>query len=97
MKDIILTSDIQIANGDLVVDISDIQHVEHILQAVPGQYYQNPTIGYGVNRKLNGRFDANIETQNLKKALSMDDILVNNISIIPSGSNFAVSVKIKPK
>ena len=98
MNDIIITDDIQILNGDLLVDISDIQNVEFILKSNLGQFYQYPDIGYGVNKRLNGKFDQQNETQNIKKALSKDGIEVSSVSIIqPTGDNIKVDVKFKRK
>ena len=47
-KDIFLTNDdITINNGDFVIRASDQQHIENILKASPGNYYQYPLIGLG--------------------------------------------------
>jgi hypothetical protein len=97
MKDIIITTDIQIISGDLMVEISDIQHVEHILKANLGQFYQYPDIGYGINKKLNGTFNPQSETANIKKALDNDSIQADQININASGDNFQVDVKFKRK
>ena len=94
-KDIIFTDDINISNGDLVVDISDIQHVEHIIKSNTGQYYQYPSLGYGVNAKLNGSFNAQQETTLMKQQIESDNNTVSKIDIIPNQSNFSVDVKFK--
>ena len=52
VKDIILNDDIEILNGDLRVDDSDTQHIDHNLQAEKGQFYQWPKIGAGLNTNL---------------------------------------------
>ena len=50
VSDILLDSDndIVIVNGDLDVGLSDNMHIEHILRAKPGNFYQWPTLGVGV-------------------------------------------------
>lgn len=92
MQDIILTDDLNIQNGDVLVDISDIQHAEHILTANPGQYYQYLNIGYGVNKRLNGSFDTQIETSKIKQALALDNINVSTINITGSNNQFGVQI-----
>jgi 7,8-dihydro-6-hydroxymethylpterin-pyrophosphokinase len=47
-KDIIYTDDIEFLGGDLKVDTSDLQHVEHILIAFPGNYKASPWMGIGI-------------------------------------------------
>ena len=40
--------DVIIQNGDFFVDTSDQQHIQHLLKANKGQYYQWPLIGMGI-------------------------------------------------
>lgn len=53
-KDILLTedNDLRIENGDFVVGFADMQHVDHILKAHPGEYKEHPQIGVGVQKYL---------------------------------------------
>lgn len=44
-KDIIYTDDMEFLGGDLKVDTSDLQHIEHILIAFPGNYKASPWLG----------------------------------------------------
>ena len=49
-QDILLDSnnDLQLYNGDFVIDNSDQQHVEHIVHAQKGEYKNYPITGFGV-------------------------------------------------
>ena len=49
-QDILLDSnnDLQLYNGDFVIDNSDQQHVEHIVHAQKGEYKNSPITGFGV-------------------------------------------------
>lgn len=49
--------DLLINNGDFVMAQSDIQHVRHIIEAEQGNYKQQPLIGVGVRKMINGTLD----------------------------------------
>ena len=51
-KDILLddTYNLQIQDGDFVIGDSQGQEVEQILMSAPGQWRQNPTIGFNIVR-----------------------------------------------
>jgi hypothetical protein len=51
-KDIIYNGDIEFLNGDLKVDTSDAQHIEHVLIAFPGNYKATPLLGVGIEDYL---------------------------------------------
>jgi hypothetical protein len=71
--DIILNEDIEVENGDFKIWFSDQQHINHILQAEPGQFYQYPEIGYGMNKLVNANINTQSEKQKIKKALEEDN------------------------
>ncbi|MCP3682143.1 MAG: hypothetical protein GY861_05570, partial [bacterium] len=83
MNDIIYTDTLQIANGDFVVADSKNQHTEHNLRANPGDYFQYPMLGAGINKKiLNSSIDEISMRKKIKRSLEMDkyklkDFLVN--------------------
>ncbi|HUH35147.1 MAG TPA: hypothetical protein VL022_04875 [Moheibacter sp.] len=53
MKDILLDDmDLQIENGDFVVDRSEAQEVENILMSFKGDFKSDPMVGVGIARKL---------------------------------------------
>ena len=66
VKDIILDEDIEFSNGDLRVDDSDTQHINHIMQAEKGQFYQYPRIGAGMNTNI---INANLSQIKLNKII----------------------------
>lgn len=47
-KDIIYNNDIEFENGDFKIGDSDLQHVEHVLRAYPGNYKASPWLGVGI-------------------------------------------------
>ena len=80
-KDILINEDIEIKNGDLVVGESDAQHIEHILRAKPGHFYQYPTLGIGVEDNIKGNISKQALRQSIKQNLESDNYRVNKIDI----------------
>lgn len=80
---------LQILNGDFLVKASDQMHIQHILRAYPGQYYENPLVGLGV-RDYQG---ASVNPQRLKQAiktqLKADNIITKVIEI---SEDFVVNI-----
>ena len=91
--DITFTDDIEIVNGDLDISYSDNQHVEHILEANPGQFYQYPDVGYGVYKRLNGSIDIPTEKKLIKQAIENDNYTMpsDGINIDPSTGKFDIN------
>ena len=72
-KDLITDAygDLIFVNGDIKIDESDTQHVEHILIADRGQFRQFPLIGVGISRYYHG----SVNKQQLKQStLQMSDL-----------------------
>ena len=48
-KDILIdeSNDLMIKNGDFVIGRSDVQHVDHLIMAFPGEYKEHAEIGLG--------------------------------------------------
>lgn len=42
--------DLKIENGDFLIGDSDMQHVDHILLAHPGEYKEYPQVGVGLSK-----------------------------------------------
>lgn len=80
--DIIFLDDLEISGGDISIGYSDDQHVEHILKANPGQYYQYPDVGYGIYNRLNGTIDVQTETKLIKQAIENDNYNMPSDGII---------------
>jgi len=81
VEDILINDDIAIKNGDLDVGDSDQQHIEHILRANPGQFYQFPTIGAGTNMLQHGNISEQDMRRIVKKNLEEDNYRVNKIEL----------------
>ena len=82
-KDIITdeTGDLLILNGDLKVDKSDSQHVEHIVFADKGQFRQFPLIGVGIMKTIHGSINPQKVKQQIKLQLESDGLNVRQINI----------------
>jgi hypothetical protein len=87
MTDILLnkTGDLDIQNGDIVIDYSDNQHQEHILLANKGDYKEFPELGVGINNMLN-EDDFLPFLIEAKKNLQYDGMRINNIKFEENGN-----------
>lgn len=83
MNDIILDTDneIQFLNGDFFVDKADNQHIQTMLQAQKGQFYESPLVGIGIANYLNGPFDRTILSKEIREQLQADGFNVKQIRI----------------
>jgi hypothetical protein len=81
-KDIqVVNDEVQIKNGDFYVNDSDQQHVEHILKANPGQFYQHPLIGVGVFRYTNASVNPSAVKQRIKLHLKSDNYRIDKLVV----------------
>ena len=86
---------IDTSTGDFAIEQSDDLHIESILLAKPGQYYEFPLLGYGIQDRLNGPFTKQIEKKAIRQALKRDNYNVNEL-IIGDGPTVVVdAVKTK--
>lgn len=85
-KDLIIdpTGDLVFINGDIKVDESDTQHVDHIVVADKGQFRQFPLIGVGILRMINGSPNRQELKQQIKLQLESDGYNVRQIAIDPN-------------
>jgi hypothetical protein len=81
-------NDISIRFGDWNFGESDAQHVQHIGQAEKGNYAQNPTVGVGAMRFLNGNTTPDEIARNYRLELERDGYQVNSIKV----KNQAISI-----
>ena len=81
VKDIVFSEDLEITGGDLKVAESDQQHVEHILKAQKGQYYQYPTLGIGIENNIKGSINKLELKREIRINLEKDNYNVNQIII----------------
>ena len=96
MIDIILDTDydITIEDGDFKLDESVQQEVECILKAKPGQYYQWPLLGVGIEqyRKKPINDTRDIE-QSIRVNLESDSILAKNLKVYKSVDNIGIDLQ----
>jgi hypothetical protein len=93
-KDIIFTDDLVISGGDLLVDNSDGQHIEHIFRADRGQFRQWPLVGVGLQKQDNGSTNPQELKQEAKLQLRADGYNVKGISIA-TGETLGIEVNAK--
>jgi len=93
--DILLTDseELQFLNGDFLFGVSDQQHVQHILKANKGHYYQNPLIGLGSVDLINGDIDRDFLKQQIKLQLKSDRYRPLTVDI---DSDFNVFINAEP-
>ena len=85
MRDLLLTDDLQIKNGDFAIGESDHQHTQHILIANKGEYKNFPALGVGIERMLNTEEPMEFLID-AKKNLEYDGMKVKNISFTEKGT-----------
>ncbi len=89
-EDILFNGDIAIKDGDLDIGPSDQQHIEHIFQAGPGQFFQFPTLGINITKDLLGPTHAAEKDQKVRENLIADNYRVDNVKI---EDNIVISVE----
>jgi hypothetical protein len=92
-KDLITDADgdLVFINGDVKIDESDTQHVEHILIADKGQFRQFPLIGVGILRFQNGSINKQALKQSVKLQLESDGYNVRQI-VVETNENLKIEV-----
>ena len=80
-KDFIINEDIEIANGDFVIEDSEQQHVQHILNAAPGNYYQYPTLGVDIQNEAGNNSSTEMIKRLIKKNLEDDNYKVTGLIV----------------
>lgn len=92
-KDLITDADgdLVFVNGDVKIDESDTQHVEHILIADKGQFRQFPLIGVGISRYYNGSVNKQALKQSVKLQLESDGYNVRQI-VVETNENLKIEV-----
>tara|TARA_R100001244_G_scaffold129327_1_gene100698 strand:- start:1349 stop:1657 length:309 start_codon:yes stop_codon:yes gene_type:complete len=73
--------DMTIENGDFKIIESDQQHIEHILKAQKGHFYEHPTLGAGIDDLLNSSETNARINQIITENLEQDDFVVKDILI----------------
>jgi len=98
VKDIMITDDgLQFKNGDLLIELSDNMHIQHILEANKGHYYQYPLMGAGMRNFIKSPMSALILKREIRVNLESDNMVVNNVNIKQSTDDFLVDIDAERK
>jgi len=81
--DLILDSnnDLIIENGDFAAKQSDDQHIQAMLQASKGQFYENPLFGYGITTKLNSPVRRSVEKRSIRQEAKNDNYNITYLTV----------------
>jgi len=91
VKDIRLdeNGDLLIKNGDFALNESDEAHIEHIITANKGYYFENPFVGVGIINEIKGATTSQELKQNIRRQLVLDNFAVKKIDI---SENYEISI-----
>jgi|SRR5690242_12705585 len=78
--------DLLIEDGDWVIGDSDMQHIEDILDAYPGEYRNAPLLGVYLQNAVNGPMDGTIR-KNIRLNLQSDNYNVKTVEITSENLN----------
>jgi hypothetical protein len=83
VNDIIIYDDLdlEIENGDFVIDKSTAQHINHILIANKGDYRQTPLLGADIQRLLSDEANPNEVKADIQAELEKDGLQIEEISL----------------
>jgi hypothetical protein len=86
-QDIILDeeNDLAIVAGDLVVGLSQYQHVKHLLEAEKGYYKFSPLSGVGFSNILNDEFDSEEVLRLVRFEVERDGFKVSKLTFTNDG------------
>ena len=71
-------NDLKIKDGDFRFFESDDQHIQHILESVPGDFKQFELLGVGIRLELNGLMDGEVKRR-IQLHLESDDYLLEKL------------------
>lgn len=84
------TEDLVIEDGDFKSGDSNIQEQQHIIKAVPGHFYQSPTIGAAITEEQNSSITPQDLEQRIRLALEADNMRVDEVKV---SKDFKVEVE----
>lgn len=93
-KDIQLNgNDLLISGGDFVIGDSDTQHVQHIIEANPGDFRESPLLAGSVDLYRNAP-DDELRTfeNNLRKMLKVDAFRVKELAVSRVDGQLSIKV-----
>lgn len=83
------TGDLKIENGDFVIESSDAQHIEDIINSFPGFWKQFPSCGVGLQQYLNSTGTQQQLKNAISSQLKQDGYIVKSVAV---NENFEISV-----
>lgn len=78
-----IKEDVEIRQGDFFVNTSDQQHIQHLLKAMPGQFYQWPLVGLGIANFKAASLNPQRLKQLIKIQLKADNYLPSVVDVSP--------------
>ncbi|QSS96582.1 hypothetical protein [Psychroflexus sp. ALD_RP9] len=93
-NDILLdeANELKIQNGDFVIGVADLQHVNHIIEAHPGEYKEFPQVGFGVRSYLKSNTTKTAFKRNLRVQLNFDGYVNPLIDLSKGFKNLKIEV-----
>lgn len=91
-QDFEFTDDMVIDQGDFKVIESDQQHIDHIIRAEKGNFYEHPDLGVGAINLLNSSETRQRINQIITDNLVKDDYVVKDIIIERSEDETVIQV-----
>ena len=91
-EDFIIVGDIQIEGGDFKIDISDNQNIFAILKAHPGQFYEFPLIGLGIDDFQNSPQTNRLLKKRIKEEISKDNYKAKNLGIVGEVDELTIDI-----
>lgn len=97
VNDILLdeTGDLAVsADGDLVVGISDSQHIADVLESAPGNWKQHPLVGVELMRFVNAPLTPQVKRELIRSILiQLEGDNCNNVHVEFIGHNLNISAE----
>lgn len=91
VKDITFENDLLIANGDFVLTESDESHIQAILEANKGYFFETPLLGLGIIEQLKGSGNQQEVKQDVRRQLTLDNFSVQIVEVVDS--NLSINAK----
>ena len=79
--DLVINEDLEFENGDLKIRSSENQNIYAILKARPGQFYQHPTLGVGIDDFENASIDVREVRRLIRKELKKDNYRIETLNL----------------
>ena len=98
VKDISVKEDgLQFKNGDFLIELSNNMHIQHILQANTGQYYQYPLIGVGIRNYIKSPMGILNLRKNIRLNVESDNVKINNLDVVGTIDDFTINLDAERK